>query len=106
MLYHQFLFEMKALLCFLYTLSFSLTSPPYLAFQHSYLPSHSSAFPPDTCKQMKVTNNYVFRLGANNLIAVNNKSSLALSGILVNFSNVGVDAELRDGNTINSFDVD
>ena len=65
-----------------------------------------AAFPNDTCSKLMLTRNHIFRLGANNVVTVNSKSSLARVATLTNYSYTTTSGVMMDSNVINDFDVD
>jgi hypothetical protein len=62
------------------------TSVPNIVYTQSYPTFTYAAFPNDTCSKLMLTKNHIFRLGANNVVTVNSKSSLARVATMTNYS--------------------
>jgi hypothetical protein len=99
---------MKITLCLLLIFRFSCCSEvPQVQFFKLIGTYNYSAYPNDTCKQMQLTSNYVFRLGANNALSVINKSNLLTNAVLLNYTYaLAANGLVAVPNVINSFSVD
>lgn len=81
-------------------------SVPKIVFSASYSSYSYSAFPNDTCQQIQLTNNYIFRLGTNNVISVTDKSSLTTRANMLNYTYATNGGIVTTPSLVQNFNVD
>lgn len=79
---------------------------PQIQLESSFSTYSYSAFPSDTCLQMQLTTNYIFRLGSNNVVMMVNKSSFATEANLLNYTYSTLLGVQITPNVIKNFNVD